>query len=343
MRTWQENMKMRAKIVAQIRAHFDAQGFIEVDTPVALKEIAPERHLHAPRVALPHAHRADATPSIPSQASLSGRFLQTSPELPMKRLLACGLEKIYQIAPVFRDGDLSPLHRPEFRLLEWYRKDASWLQLMHDCESLFGGICKALKLPMYVQRQGRTLDLTPPFMRLSVDEAFVQSLGFSLLKAQTAPQLAAALTQAGVYIQTDDSWHDMFHRAMVGRIEPFLVTQTQPVFLTHYPISEASLARPCPTDPRVAERVELWLGDVELANGFGELTCRPSQTQRFIEEEKLRQQDGWSPYPQQKAFLEALDHIDEACGIALGLERLILLLLGADTLDEVLSLPWHST
>ena len=325
-------VRKRAQIIAALRRHFDAQGFVEVDTPIAMTAPAPEPHIEAPLLSL---RLGDGPPVT--------RYLQPSPELPMKRLLATGLDRIYQVAAVFRDGDHGPHHRPEFRLLEWYRKNAPWDVLLDDCESLITEAAHAAGHPRNIPYQGKVLELHRPFKRLTVEQAFSEYLGFSILDAHSPTLLRAALRRADIHHRRTDSWEELFHRAWLSRIEPRLCEAPRPVFVTHYPASLSALSRIDPQDPRVCERFELFMGGLELANGFGELVDSRQQRARFIRDRTHRRQLGMHDYPLDERFLAALDEIDSAAGIALGIDRLLMLLLDLNDIDEAWCLPWDQS
>jgi lysyl-tRNA synthetase class 2 len=332
MVTLLERLTQRARITSAVRAFFDAQAFVEVDTAVALEAPAQELYIDAPEV------------TITGAVGPLRRFLQTSPELPMKRLLAAGLTHIYQIAPVFRDGDWSPCHRPEFRLLEWYRRGASWTSLLDDCEGLLRAAARAAGGDGGSLRVGdKSIDLERPFVRLSVQAAFVEHAGFSLLDNLESAALRARLDEHGMHHSPDDTWDDLFHRAYVARVEPALRAYDQPVFLVDYPAPLSALARRSPTDPRVAERFELFVAGMELANGFGELTDPHEQRARFVRERALRRDAGKRDYPLDERFLAALEELPPSAGIALGMERLFMLVTNASNIDAVSFIPWSET
>lgn len=331
MYDWRQRVQKRASVVAAIRRFFEELDFMEVDTPVALTAVAPELHIEAPVVEILAGRRVER------------RFLQTSPELPMKRLLAAGLERIFQMAPVFRDGDLSDCHRPEFRLLEWYRRDAPWTTLLDDCEGLLRRCARAAGLGSKLRHGKAVIDLDEPFRRLTVDQAFRVHAGFSILDALQLDQLRSRLTQLRVRFAATDSWDDLFHRVFLSRVEPKLLEDPRPVFLTHYPAPLAALARLCPEDPRASERFELYACGLELANGFGELTDPEEQRQRFENDRNHRIAAGRKEIPIDERFLAALSDLPPSAGIALGLERLLMLLLGVDNIDAVAFIPWPNT
>ncbi len=324
-------MRQRAAVVRAIREFFWARDFVEVDTPVALTAPAPELHLEAPVVELAAQDRRER------------RFLQTSPELPMKRLLALHLPRIFQLAVVFRDGDYTQRHRPEFRLLEWYRRDAGYAELMSDCEALVRHCAAALGKSDVLTYQGRRVDLAGPFRRVSVDAAFRTHAGFSILEALERDTLSERLRERGVHFSSDDTWDDLFHRIFLSQVEPALLAADRPLFLTDYPAPLAALARLSPHDRRVAERFELYAADLELANAFGELTDADEQRRRFVDERARRRAAGKHDYPLDERFLHSLQSLPPSAGIALGVERLLMLLLDVPDVDGVAFIPWGET
>lgn len=292
-------LEKRSLIMAAVRRLFVREGFLEVETPTRIPAPAPELHIEAEEA--------------------SGSFLITSPELQMKRLVASGsFDRIFQICHCFRRNERGEKHLPEFSMLEWYRVDADTSDLMDDCEKILEACAGALGVWPLVRRGSASIDLTPPWRRLSVKEAFERFAGWS----------------PGA---TPDP--DRFDREMVEKVEPALPAE-EPVFLHGYPASMASLARISPDDPTVADRVELYAGGLELANGFAELTDPAQQRERFVEEESARRSLGRTPYPMDHKFLASLEMGMKPCaGMALGLDRLVMLLTGAGTIDEVVAFP----
>jgi elongation factor P--(R)-beta-lysine ligase len=281
-----------------VRAHFDAQGFIEVTTP--LRVAAPGTDVYI----APHA--------------TSQGWLITSPEFQMKRLLVGGVPSIYQFATCSRDEESGPWHQPEFTLLEWYRSFAEAARVMTDTEELVAGICDAVTGQHSVQRGALRIALRPPFERLSVRDAFAEFAGVS-----DAVQLALA----------DEA---RYFEIMVSQVEPALARYPRPVFLTEYPASQAALARRCEHDPSVAQRFELYLGGVELCNGYGELTCPREQRARFEADQRQRNERGLPALPIDEQFLQALQEgMPPAAGNALGFERLLALVLAVPLADVV--------
>ncbi len=296
------HLRRRAEVLERTRSFFRSEGFLEVETPVLVVSAGTEVHLAA----------VPATLRPRDGAAPEPRFLSTSPEYHMKRLLAAGSPPIFQVARVFRDGERGARHRPEFTMLEWYRPFAGYEDLMRDCE----GWLVALAGGTTLRYRGREVDLTPPWPRLSFHEA-LRTLG--------GVEDPHALTP------------DEQLEVLAVRVEPQLGGD-RPVFLVDYPIEMASLARPKPSDPRLAERFELYIAGLELANAFGELTDAAEQRRRCEEDNATRRALGLPEYPLDEAFLGALEHgMPPSAGIAVGLDRVLMLLTDAASIDEVVA------
>ena len=322
----------RNKIKAALRAWFDAQAFTEVETAALQVSPGNEAHLHA-----------FATEALTIEGQRSPLYLHTSPEFACKKLLAAGETAIFDFAPVFRNRERGPLHHPQFTMLEWYRLGAPYEALMQDCAAILNVAAQTAGVTAFRFR-GRTVD---PFLapaRLTVTDAFAQFAGIDLMAclddtgegALNCLQKAAA--DANIRTAPDDTWSDIFSRVMVEKIEPYL-GNGRATILCEYPTCEAALARPKPSDIRVAERFELFACGVELANAFGELTDAVEQRRRFEIEmaEKLRLYG--ETYPIDEDFLEALTLMPPASGAALGFDRLVMLATGATRIDQVIWTP----
>ena len=288
-------LEARSKVIRSARQFFYEEGFLEVETPLRIPAPAPEAHIDA--------------------LQADDWFLQTSPELCMKRLLAAGYERIFQICRCWRSGERGRFHHPEFTMLEWYRSGAAYTQLMADCELLVKAVAVAVGSPEVIPRGESRVQLQLPWERLTVRDAFGRYTSLSMEEALA---------------------DDRFDELMVTAIEPELGIGT-PTFLCDYPAQHAALARLKADDPTVAERFELYIGGIELANGFSELTDPDEQRRRFDAEESLRRSQGRAPYPEPVRFLEALSQMPASAGIALGLDRLVMVLLDAATIDEVVA------
>ncbi len=286
-----EGFVQRACAMQRVRDFFRHRKYIEVDTPIRLPVLIPEAEI------LPLASES--------------WFLQTSPELCMKRLLAQGCSQIFQICPCFRKGERGRLHQEEFTMLEWYHAEWSYLELMEECEQMIQQVAGRDS----ICRSGKEISLRAPWQRLTVNDAFRRYAGMSAEEA------------------VDKGEFDLL---LVEKVEPELGWES-PVFLYDYPIALASLARPKPGCSELAERFELYIGGIELANGFSELTDPIAQRRRFNEEIRkvaLDSCDNTEKVPEK--FLAALEKLPDCAGIALGLDRLFMLLLERDSLAEVL-------
>ncbi|MCC6748295.1 MAG: EF-P lysine aminoacylase GenX [Deltaproteobacteria bacterium] len=317
-RSRRERLRVRADVLRAIRAFFDARGYLEVQTPVRVTSPGLEPHLRA----------------VPSDDA----FLITSPEYQLKRLLAAGIERPYFLGPCFRAEEEGPLHHGEFCMLEWYEAYADLPSLMRQTEELVRAAARAANRPAAAPFRGAPLDLDRPFVRLTVREAFDRYAGIDLRGVMDAIGLRRAAEAAGHGPFPGDAHFDaVFSELLVTWVEPHLA-QLGAVFLTDFPAPLAALARLCPEDPTVAERFELYLGGVELANAFGELTDPVEQERRLHGDLALRAELGAPVYPIDERFLEALrEGIPPAAGIALGIDRLLLVLCDADRLDEVVA------
>ncbi|GBC63788.1 EF-P lysine aminoacylase GenX [Desulfonema ishimotonii] len=282
-------------MIQAVRRFFTDRDFLEVETPNRIPAPAPEAHI-------------DAVPS-------DGWFLHTSPELCMKRLLASGYPRIFQICKCFRRGERGQRHLTEFTLLEWYEAGADYIAMMAQCEALIRFAARETGVGDTLTCGGDRVDLRLPWDRLTVREAFKR---FS-----PVPMDEALAT-------------DRFDEMIGCEIEPHL-GRKRPVFLYDYPASCGALARLKPADPSVAERFELYICGLELCNAFTELTDPDEQRRRFEAEQALREEMGKTAYPTAERFLSALEFMPDAAGNALGLDRLAMLFADAPAIDDVVA------
>ncbi len=288
-----DNLKRRAQIYGLARDFFRGQGFLEVETPVRVPAIAPEINI------------------VPEESS--GWYLITSPELHMKRLIAAGYSKIFQFSHCFRKGERGRLHNPEFTLLEWYRANAGFENVISDTEQLVSTLAKNLGTGTSINYQGHNIDISLPWPRLSVRDAFMSTAGWDPVAHYEA---------------------ERFDHDMATRVLPGLETG-RPTVLTEYPAAAASLARLKPGDPAIAERSEVFIGGLELANAYSELTDREEQMKRFAAEIQQIEREQGRNMKMPESFIEAVGYMPECGGIALGMERLVMLLCDAGSIDEV--------
>lgn len=316
------HLQVRARIVADLRRFFAEREFLEVETPCLQTAPGMETHLRAFETALTDPFGG---PPIPL-------YLHTSPEFAMKKLLAGGLPRIFQMARVWRNGERSPTHSPEFTMLEWYRAGAGLADLMDDCDAILAlaGVAAA------------------PAERLSVNDAFRRWAGFDLLATVDDPDspdpdprpLQAEAVRLGHDARPGERWEDVFFRLMFAHIDPNLGMDGRATILHSWPACMAALARRDPADPRVAERFEIYKDGVELANAFAELTDPVEQRRRYEHDMALKEQLYGARWPVDEDFLAALEFgLPESAGIALGLDRLVMLAAGVREIDQVLWAP----
>ncbi len=292
--TLKPNLEKRARIFQLTRNFFVRRGFLEVDTPIRMPVIAPEVNI--------------------SPIMSEDWYLSTSPELFMKRLLAAGYEKLFQISHCFRRGERGRWHNPEFAMIEWYRTGANYLNLIEDTEQLVLSIAKSLRHSTKINYRGQKIDLTPPWPKITVRKAFLHFAGWDPV-ANPDPL--------------------KFDIDLVEKVIPNF-SKRRPTVIMDYPAPMASLARLKPHNRRVAERVEIFIGGLEIANAYSELTDPKEQTERFGAEIKLIEKEQKRHQEQPVKFLEALKHLPECGGIALGMDRLVMLFCDAATIDEVM-------
>ena len=323
-------MLARNAIGKAIRSWFDEQGFTEVETAILQVSPGNETHLHAPRTELVGADGRRAT-----------RYLRTSPEFACKKLLAAGEPKIFEFARVFRDRERGPLHLPEFTMLEWYRADTDYDAVMADSIVVIAHAARATGIGQFSFR-GRTADPFAEPELLTVAAAFERFASIDLLatiaNGEGDRASLAETAKEKVRITDDDTWSDIFSKVLVEHIEPNL-GQGRLTVLFEYPAPEAALARAKASDPRVAERFEIYACGVELANGFGELTDASEQRRRFTQAMDEKQRRYGERYPLDEDFLDAVARMPAASGVALGFDRLVMLASGALKIDQVVWTP----
>ena len=313
----------RDQCVRALRAFFYSQDFHEVTTPSLQVSPGLEPHLQA----------FSTQWENPVGRELLKLYLHTSPEFAMKKLLVAGMKRIFQVAQVFRNRERSHTHHPEFAMLEWYRVGEGYEQLMEDCEGLLLACAKAAGVSELTWK-GEKAKLDGAFERLTVAEAFRKYAGVELGEG-----LKEACARLGIHTAPDDSWEDLFFRIFLERIEPHLGIG-RPTILYDYPISMAALSRPKPGAPHLAERFELYVCGLELANAFGELTDPVVQRKRFEADMEKKFRLYGERYPIDEDFMAALEEgMPQSSGIALGVDRLVMLITGAEKIDDVLWVP----
>ena len=329
-------LRTRGRLKAAIRAHFEAQGFAEVECGALTVSPGNETHLHAFETRL-------------VGTDLAGRtlYLHTSPEFAAKKLLAAGETRIFDFARVFRNRERGRLHAPEFTMLEWYRAREDYRAVIADTLALLalaGQVAGTSAGKAMLRHRDRACDPDAPAEWLTGAQAFTFQAGIDLLATLSrdgegdADALRSRARRGGVEVADDDDWSDIFAKILTLRVEPRL-GQGKPTILYEYPVCEAALARVSPADSRVAERFELYACGVELANGFGELTDPVQQRTRFMREMDKKERVYGGRYPLDEDFLAALETMPPASGVALGFDRLVMLATGAPNIDDVVWTP----
>lgn len=322
----------RGRVKAALRRWFEDRDFIEVEAAQLQLSPGNETHLHG-----------FATTLIDDAGGRHDYYLHTSPEFACKKLLAAGEHRIFDFARVFRNGERTALHHPEFTMLEWYRSGEDYEALMRDCADLLRLVAETAEVVSFSWR-GVEIDPFDEPERLTLQEAFARHAGIDLLGTVAADGatdrdgFARAAGNAGIRVAEDDGWSDIFSRVLAERVEPHL-GRGRATILCEYPISEAALARPKPGDPRVAERFELFACGVELANAFAELTDAAEQRRRFEADMDQKEALYGERYPIDEDFLAALAQMPPASGIALGFDRLVMLATHARRIEDVLWTP----
>lgn len=322
-------LRTRQAVIRAIRAFFDGQGFDEVETPILQVCPVMDTHIHG-----------FGTDVMGVDLQFKKRlYLHTSPEFAMKKLLVAGMPAIYQICHVFRNAEGSRRHSVEFTMLEWYRAQAGYEEIMTDTGGLLRACAAAAGVTHFRHRE-YACDVFAEPECLSVRDAFVRYAGIDLdLYLEDRDAFSAVIAAAGIRVAADDRWDDLFFRVMAEKIEPVL-GMAVPTILKDYPLCMASLARPCPHDPRYAARFEVYVCGIELANAFDELTDAAVQRERFESEMTAKKALYGETYPVDYDFIAALEHgMPRSGGIALGVDRLVMLCAGVDDIAQVLWAP----
>ena len=312
------NLAARGRMMAALRTFFAARDFVEVETPLLVPAPGLEVHLRA--------------------VAAGDGWLITSPEYQMKRLLAGGMERIYQVCRCFRAGEDGPHHQSEFTMLEWYRAWEGLEAVIDDTEALVAHVAEAVNGRPEVRVGERRFKVDGPWQRITVADAMRDFAGVTVRGDETVAELAAAVRAAGIDPRGARHWDDVFFTAFVERVEPAIAAMDRPVLLVDWPAPLGALARRKPGNPLVVERFEAYIGGVELANAFGELTDPAEQRSRFDDDLALRRDRGLEAYPIDEKLLAALaEGLPPSAGIALGVDRLAMVVLGAATIADVVA------
>ncbi len=303
----------RAQALAKVRSFFAERGYLEVETPLLVPSPGLEIHLEA----------------VPA----GGGYLITSPEYQMKRLLAAGFEKIYQVCKCFRGNERGAHHSSEFTMIEWYRAFDTIDAIRADTEQLVHAVCGD-----HARVGDRAIDVRPPWPRMTVREAMRRWAGVEVDGDEPATDLVRKVRAAGIDIADGTAWDDAFFAAFLERVDPAIAALDTALFLEDWPAPLAALARRKDGDTRTALRFEAYIGGIELANAFDELIDPDEQRARFADDQRIRAERGKPVYPLDEKLLAALaEGLPPSAGIALGFDRLVMLATGADAIDQVLT------
>ncbi len=311
-------LRARATALAKLREVFATRGFLEVETPLLVPSPGLEIHLDAVRA--------------------GDGYLITSPEYQMKRLLAAGFERIYQVCKCFRANERGAHHAGEFTMVEWYRAHAAIDAIVDDTEQLVAAVIRAITGVPVARVGERDIDVRPPWRRMTVRAAMREWAGVAVDGDEPAAELVAAVRAAGIEVADDAAWDDAFFAAFLARVEPAITALDHALILEDWPAPLAALARRKPDDPKTALRFEAYIGGIELANAFDELTDAEEQRARFVSDQRVRAERGKPVYPIDDKLIAALaEGLPPSAGIALGFDRLVMLATGAPSIDQVLT------
>lgn len=321
---------LKAKIIKAIRSFFESQEFLEIDAPILTPYPTLDSHIHNMETVF-HQENGSFLPF----------FLHTSPEHAMKKLLAAGTERIFFLGKVFRNREITRLHNPEFTMVEWYRANATYRDIQKDTEDLICFVAEKVFSKQDLIYQGEKIGLTSPWKRITLSDLFKREAGIDLENSNTIESLKKAASSCGIQFQPDDDWETLFFRIFLDRIEARLGFP-KPIFIVDYPLSLALMARKKEDNPQWVERVELYIAGMELANGYSELTDPEEQKQRFEEEQKRKYEEDNKYYPVDKDLLSALEWgIPPSAGVALGVDRLVMLFTDKNDIQDVLLFPFR--
>ncbi len=325
-----ELFQVRSKILQNIRDFFNSRGFLEIDAPVL-----------TPYPTLDNNIRSVDLDIRDFNGKSHRLFMHTSPEHAMKKLLAAGAEKIYFLGKVFRDGELTRLHNPEFTMLEWYRTNADYHDIQKETEDLIRLITDPIISDQTMNYQNSQIDLSAPWQHVTVRDLFLKHANLDLEKSDHVEDLRNTASILGIPCNPNDDWETLFFRIFLEKIEPKL-GHPKPVFVMNYPARLGLMAKRKSDHPGWAERTELYIAGLELANGYSELTNPGEQMERFIQEQQKVQTVTQKSCPIDKELIEALKiGFPPSAGISLGVDRLIMLLFNKTHIQDVLLFPMH--
>ena len=317
-------LELRAKITRNVREFFWSKDFIELETPLLVALPGQEPYLHPFRTSVIE----------PNGIEYNG-YLITSPEYGLKKMLAGGFTRIFQLGKTFRNReDFGGLHNPEFKMIEWYRAHKDYTAIMDDTELLTRFCAEQLEMGGHHV----PFNYKDPWERVSMRELWQKHVGVDLDELKTVESLTVLAKSRGFQIQEGEPYEDVFFRIFLNEIERKLGREV-PTIVYDYPVALSSLARLKASDPSYAERIEVYINGIEIANGFSELIVPDEQHARLEEEQMLRKKLGHDVFPIDEDFIEALLKMPPSAGIALGIDRLVMALLGVSRIEDILAIP----
>ncbi len=323
--------RQRSRIIKSIRQFFESNGYLEIEAPLLTPYATMDNNIDSVKAAL----------HDPS-GQLTDYFLHTSPEHAMKKLLAGGAEKIFFLGKVFRDGEWTRLHNPEFTMLEWYRSGIDYHDIQDETEALICHVVQSILEEKSLTFGNETIDISNPWDRVTLSDLFKEGTGVDLQDCLQLPDMRQCVQSVDVHFEAEDDWESVFFRIFLERVEPGLGIP-KPIFVRDYPACMGLMARRKPDDPDWVERVELYMGGLELANGYSELLDPEEQRQRFTSIKREKDAASESVFRLDEELLQALPSIKPcAAGMALGIDRLVMLLLDKTDIQDVLLFPAHA-
>lgn len=322
--------KKRAKILQHIREFFKENDYLEVEAPLLTPFPSLDSNIYSME-----------TQFESESHKFKKLFLHTSPEHSMKKLLTSGIDKIFFLGKAFRNRELTPIHNPEFTLLEWYRTGANYLEIQNETETLIRTIAKKIFSKEKFTYKNKSVDLSPPWNQKTIQELFKEKINIDFNQCLGLNGFKKELKRRGLTFHPDDDWETLFYRIFIDHIDPDLGIP-KPIFIRDYPMQLSLMAKSKENNPNYCERIELYIGGLEIANGYTELTDPDEQVQRFRHEQIQKKHAGFGHYTIDKPLLSALKlGIPQSAGIALGVDRLIMFLLNKEHIQDVLLFPFH--
>lgn len=325
-----EQFLIREKVIDGIRDFFKSNNFNEVETPMMVKYPGTEPFLEVFETELKWA-----------DGKRQQSFMSTSPEFAMKKLLVAGFENIFQVCKSFRNGEgISSRHNPEFTILEWYRSNASYEDIMQDCQDLLLSLSQKVNGSNVLEYQGKKYDLSKEWIKISVAQAFEKWVGVDIDGLLDRDTLIKRAKEEGYQVDDDTTWEEVYNQLFLNLIESQLSNYDVPVILYDYPASQAAYSKKKESDPRFAQRFEFYLGGYELGNAFSEENDPKVQEEKFREDLQLRKDLGKTDYGMDEDYLDALrEGLPPSGGIAVGVDRLVMLLANTKSIQETMFFP----